>query len=100
MSDFTRDLTERVVRTFLTTFLMTYLAGLGPLADNAVLSDLANADLLNRAAVAALVAAGTLVLGFLTKNVGSSDTASVLTPSNSNPDGDTDTRWRDVWGER
>lgn len=81
MNNFAADLTERVVRTFIATFLMTYLAGIGPLGDNAVLADLANADLLQRAAVAALISVGTLILGVVTKPIGSPDSASVLPPA-------------------
>lgn len=97
MSLYSQDLLERVVRTFITTFLMTFIAGVGPLGDNAVLSDLANADLLNRAAVAAVMAVGTLILGILTKNIGSSDTASVITQPPPPAEDDDGNPWADVW---
>lgn len=97
MSNYTGDLIERVGRTAITTFLMTYLAGVGPLSDNAVLADLANADVLQRAAVAALMATGTLILGLLTKGVGSSDSASVITPKPEPVVSDDDNPWADIW---
>lgn len=90
MSHFASDLVERVTRTFIATFLMTYIAGIGPLGDTAVLADLANADLLQRAAVAALMAVGTLILGFATKPFGSPDTASVLPPESAAGGDDSD----------
>jgi hypothetical protein len=80
MDAYWKDVAERVARTFISTFLVTYLTAIGPVSDGTVLADLANADLAQRAAVAALAATGTFVLALLTKGIGPSDSASVIKP--------------------
>lgn len=91
-----RDVAERVARTFVATFAMTYVAGIGPISDNTMLNELANADLAEKAVVAAVAAVGSLLISLVTKNVGPKGSVSVLTdvapPSDQSP-GDGPSFW-------
>ena len=75
LSLYARDVVERVVRTFVGAFVMTYLAGLGP--DVGVLGALSNADLADKAALSGVMAVGSLIVAAATKGLGPSDVASV-----------------------
>lgn len=75
LSLYARDVVERVVRTFVGSFVMTYLAGLGP--DVGVLAALSDADLADRAALSGVMAVGSLIVAAATKGLGPSDIASV-----------------------
>lgn len=91
-----RDVAERVARTFVATFAMTYVAGIGPISDNTMLSELANADLAEKAVVAAVAAVGSLVLSLVTKNLGPKDAVSMLpdiAPPSDPPRGDDPSFW-------
>lgn len=76
---FWKDLTERVARTFVASFGMIYLGGiLGDEAEVTTLADWVDWSLADKAATAGLLAAGSLILGLLTKNVGDKATASTF----------------------
>ena len=68
---FLKDLLERVVRTFIVAAATVFLTG-------APVLDLHKMSSVRELAVAALAAGGTAVLGLITKQVGSPDTASVI----------------------
>jgi hypothetical protein len=71
MSTFVKDWLERIVRTALVAFAVTFLAGLTTDIDLSALRALA---------ISAAMAAGTAILGLLTKPVGNPDSASILPP--------------------
>jgi hypothetical protein len=71
MSTYQKDLLERVVRTFLAVFLGAALAAA---PDGGITLDIAQ-----QAAMAGLAAVLTLILGIVSKPVGDTDSAGVLT---------------------
>ena len=76
---FWKDLSERVLRTFVASFGMIYLGGI--LADEASIENVENLidwSLADKAATAGFLAVGSLILGLLTKNVGDKTTASTF----------------------
>lgn len=75
LSLYARDVIERITRTFIGAFVMTYLAGLGP--DVGVLGALSNADLADKAALSGVMAVGSLIVAIATKGLGPGDIASI-----------------------
>lgn len=71
MTPYLKDLLERIVRTFIVTFLGVALAAA---PDGGISLELAQ-----QAALAGTAAVGTLVLGILSKPVGNTNSAGVLT---------------------
>jgi uncharacterized membrane protein YgaE (UPF0421/DUF939 family) len=70
MSEYTKKLLERIARTALVAFLAPVTA--------ALLSDSLTIDVAQSAAIAALAAVGTLILGLLSKNIGPEGTPGVV----------------------
>jgi hypothetical protein len=70
MSDYTKDLLERIIRTFLVTFLGAVLAA----APSGGISLAA----VQAAALAGIAAVGSLILGLLSKPIGDTESASIL----------------------
>lgn len=84
---FWKDLGERVIRTFVASFGVIYLTGITAEGlDVTNLEGLIDWSLADKAATSGLLAAGSLVLGLLTKNVGDKNTASTFeTPATTPP---------------
>jgi len=76
---FVQDLTDRVIRTFVASFGMIYLGEIIANQSNATqLENLVDWGVAEKAATAGFLAAGSLILGLLTKSVGSKNTASTV----------------------
>jgi hypothetical protein len=76
---YVKDLTERVVRTFIAAFGMTYLAEIPKaFTDVPAVESLVSASVSQKALVAGIMAVGSLITGLLGKGFGPTDTASVV----------------------
>lgn len=81
---FWADVLERVARTFAVAFLGIYVTAWVEVGGSRASDVLTDLSLLDKAAGAGIIAAGTLVLSLLAKPVGAQDSASFL-PSDVDP---------------